>query len=214
MSNCRYLRSLVVVIKDKSFYCIRIIDDDPEVSSALSFLLECDGWYCKTYSSATDFLEEDDFTREGCVFSDIRMPKVSGLLLQTEMKKRNIKLPLVFISGHGDIEMAVEAIQKGAIDFLVKPIKQEKLFKALYAALVNTQKVKTSQQIIAVLGSLSDREKLVLKLILDELPTSSIAERLDISERTVQGHRWRIYQKIGVHTEDALRKAVKKEWIT
>lgn len=212
MSNCRSLRNLAMV-NDKNFYCIRIIDDEKEVSSALSFLLGCDGWICKTYSSAMEFLENDDFTKEGCVFSDIRMPEMSGLLLQTEMKKRNIKLPLVFISGHGDIEMAVEAIQKGAIDFLVKPIKQEKLFKALYTALENTQNVKSSQQLIAALDSLSDREKLVLKAILDELPTSRIAERLDISERTVQGHRWRIYQKIGVHTEDALRRTVRKEWV-
>lgn len=201
------------MISNKSTYCIRIIDDEQDVCSALSFLLECDGWNCRTYYSAEEFLEKDDLLTSGCVLSDIRMPTMSGLILQIEMKNRGVDLPLIFISGHGDIEMAVDALRKGAIDFLVKPIKKEKLFNAIYTAIGKRYSDLSPQKTIKVLESLSKREKHILKFILEGLSTKLIAERLSISERTVQGHRWRTYQKLGVNNEDAVRKLIRKEWL-
>lgn len=185
---------------------IRIIDDEEELRSSLSFLLECDGWNSCSYESAEKFLLEDDFSIPGCILSDIRMPGQSGLQLQIELKKRFIQLPLIFISGHGDIEMAVEAIQRGAVNFLIKPIKKEKLFSAILSSLDTDMHLLPAQKLNSAIDSLSEREKIIVKLVQQNLPTQVISERLNISKRTVQGHRWRIYQKLGVNSEEELRQ--------
>lgn len=113
---------------DKNNFLVRIIDDEEEVRESLSFLLDCANWKTVAYSSVESFLSYDDFEKPGCILSDIRMPGLSGLQLQIELKKREIQLPLIFISGHGDIEMAVEAIQRGALNFLIKPVKKRETF--------------------------------------------------------------------------------------
>ena len=172
----------------------------------MSFLLECDGWNSCSYESAEKFLLEDDFSIPGCILSDIRMPGQSGLQLQIELKKRFIQLPLIFISGHGDIEMAVEAIQRGAVNFLIKPIKKEKLFSAILSSLDTDMHLLPAQKLNSAIDSLSEREKIIVKLVQQNLPTQVISERLNISKRTVQGRRWRIYQKLGVNSEEELRQ--------
>ena len=172
----------------------------------MSFLLECDGWNSCSYESAEKFLLEDDFSIPGCILSDIRMPGQSGLQLQIELKNRFIQLPLIFFSGHGDIEMAVEAIQRGAVNFLIKPIKKEKLFSAILSSLDTDMHLLPAQKLNSAIDSLSEREKIIVKLVQQNLPTQVISERLNISKRTVQGHRWRIYQKLGVNSEEELRQ--------
>lgn len=190
---------------------IRIIDDEPEVCESLALLLECAGHTVASYDSAEAFLAEDDLSLPGSVLSDIRMPGMSGLELQTEMIKRHITLPLIFITGHGDIEMAADAILAGAYDFLVKPVKEERLFAALDRALTvfNSQPDTVYRERIA---KLTDREREVLKLTLDGVSTHAIAERLSIGERTVQGHRWHLYQKLGLNSTEQLREKIQREW--
>lgn len=192
---------------------IRIIDDEAPVRESLVMLMECAGYEAVAYDSAEDFLSRDDLPRPGCVLSDIRMPGMSGLQLQTAMAERHITLPLIFITGHGDIEMAADAVLAGAYDFLVKPVKEERLFAAIHRALSSAEEV-TEEVWRERISRLSERERAVLALILENLPTHAVAERLAIGERTVQGHRWRIYQKMGLNSTDLLQQHIRKEWLS
>lgn len=191
---------------------IRIIDDEAEVRSALALLLECDGRRTVSYAGAEEFLRNDCFGIRGCVLSDVKMPGMSGLDLQNAMAERGIVLPLVFITGHGDIEMAVDALHRGAVDFLVKPVKEEKLFRSIEKALRfydETDETEYRRRI----SLLSAREKEILRMLLEGLDTHAAAERLGIGERTVQGHRWRVYQKIGLNTAEQIQKTIDPAWL-
>lgn len=190
---------------------IRIIDDESEVCESLALLLECADHTVASYDSAESFLAKDNLAAPGCILSDIRMPGMSGLELQTELIKRHITLPLIFITGHGDIEMAADAILAGAYDFLVKPVKEERLFAALDRALSVFDR-QTDAVYRERIAKLTDRERDVLKLTLDGVSTHAIAERLSIGERTVQGHRWHLYQKLGLNSTEQLREKIQREW--
>lgn len=111
--------------------CIRVVDDDEDLLESLEFLLESEGWKVKTYSSAQDFLRNDAASVTGCLISDIRMPGMTGLELQKEMNEQLYQLPVVFISGHGTMEMAVGAMKDGAVDFIAKPIDPTELVEAI-----------------------------------------------------------------------------------
>ena len=191
---------------------VRIIDDDAEVCDSLSLLLECAGYEAEAFPSAEAFLKKADVARPGCILSDIRMPGMSGLELQAELGRRGIGLPLIFVTGHGDIEMAADAILAGAFDFLVKPVKEERLFAALTRALEGGR-AKRGDGVRERIALLSERERKVLGFMLEGLGTAAVAERLGISERTVQGHRWRVYQKLGLNSPEALRQAVDRRWL-
>lgn len=106
---------------------IRIVDDDEDMRESLSFLLESEGWKCSAYSSAREFLIEDAGSVPGCLILDIRMPEMTGLELQQEMNRRKIFLPIVFLTGHGSIDMAVSAMKSGAVEFLQKPVDHARL---------------------------------------------------------------------------------------
>lgn len=196
-------------------FLIRIIDDDEELLGALKLLFECADRKVRAYSSAGDFLANDDPSIPGCVFSDIRMPGMSGLELQEAMIADRSPLPLVFFTGHGDIEMAVESMKRGAVDFLVKPVKKEKLFAALARAeeLLRSEASSKDTDLREIIALLSQRERSVLKLLLQNVETQGICERLGISERTVQGHRWRVYQKLGINSPEVLRHMIRPEWL-
>lgn len=196
-------------------FLIRIIDDDEELLEALKLLFLCADRSVRAYSSAVAFLREDDPTIPGCVFSDIRMPSMSGLELQEAMLANRSPLPLVFITGHGDIEMAVESMKQGAVDFLVKPVKKEKLFAALdrVEELLRQEASSKDSDLRERVAQLSLRERSVLKLLLQNVDTQGICERLGIGERTVQGHRWRVYQKLGINSPETLRQTIRPEWL-
>lgn len=189
---------------------IRIVDDDEEVAEGLSFLLECADLQSFVYGSAEDFLSQDNPAVPGCILLDIRMPGMSGLALQQVLRsKEQTKLPIIFITAHGDIEMAVDALKAGAFDFLVKPVKEEKLLPAIREALALSLRLfegKPSQDEISDrLSTLSAREHLIVRLVREGLGTKDIAERLGISPRTVQAHRFGIYKKLGVNSVEELR---------
>lgn len=113
---------------------IRIVDDDEDIRDALSFMLECKGWQVRTYGSARDFLTQDSPSIPGCLLLDIRMPDMSGVQLQSLMKEQRIHLPIIFITGHADVETAVATLKAGALDFLQKPVNTIALIEAIEPA--------------------------------------------------------------------------------
>ena len=201
---------------------IRIVDDDTDHTDSLIFLLESEGWDAVGYPSAEDFLTKDATSVEGCLILDIRMNGLNGIELQEEMKRRSINLPIIFLTGHGDVEMAVQAMKFGAKDFLQKPIKPEKLIQAI-SKITTEQKEKKDfgnslQYWEDKLSLLTKRERDVIELSAVGLLNQDIAERLNISKRTVHTHRLNSYKKLGLHslselapiTELLRRKETKK----
>ncbi len=200
-------------MNDKEQFVIRIIDDEEPILFSLNLLLEIDGWKTECYSNPLDFLKNVAPSVPGCVLSDIKMPRMSGLDLFETMKEREINLPVIFISGHGDIEMAVDAMKEGASDFLIKPVKEAKLFSAINKAVNRYRKSGNEIEFKRRIKTLSSRELAVLRLMLDGVDTKNISRRLSIGERTVQGHRWRIYQKLELNSVEQVIEIIKPEWL-
>ena len=185
-----------------SFAVVRIVDDDAGVRESYKFLIESDSWLVKTYCSAEDFLEHDNPTVPGCVVLDVRMPGLTGLELQNRLNEFVHKIPVIFISAHADIEMVVKAMQNGALDFLPKPIKDESLLLAIEKAVrldhMRREKENEKSQVNQNWSSLSPREQETALLIAGGLLNKQIADRLGITERTVQVHRANVFSKLGV----------------
>lgn len=187
---------------------IRIVDDESDVCEALSLMLDIEGWRTIIYPRAHDFLVNDDPRVPGCLLLDVRMPEMTGLELQEEMRKRNLKLPVVFITGHADIDVAITTLKKGALDFLLKPVEDQKLLDAIeHAVRVDRQRragVTGGDALREGVMKLSDRERQILQLFLAGNNDRVVAARLGLSERTVQGHRAKIYAKFNIHTAKEL----------
>lgn len=189
-----------------------VVDNDEAVRDALAMLLRTVSLAVETYASAPAFLADYRPGRRGCLVLDIRMPGMSGLDLQDELHKRRIALPIIFLTGHGDVPMAVRALKKGALDFIEKPHESERLVLAVLNALrVDAERHRAanrrddlSPDLAARLAALSEREREVLDRILDAEPTRRIADALHISVKTVEFHRARIRDKLGVATQAQL----------
>lgn len=184
---------------------IRIVDDEESVRDALSFLLSGKGWNTKAYACAEDFLAEDDIDMPGCLVLDVRMPEsLSGLELQETLISLNVDLPIIFVSAHGDIEMAVRTIHNGALDFLPKPVSSEKLLAAIEKAVERsherTHQKLSEKALLQDWSSLTHREQEVAELLAQGLPNKVVAAALQMTVRTVQVHRSTIYLKLGVHS--------------
>ena len=197
----------------KQDFLIRVIDDEQYVLGSLALLLDVNGYRSECYDNAEDFLISVAPSVPGCILSDIRMPRMSGMELLFKMKERQIEIPIIFITGHGDIEMAVEAMKNGAVDFLVKPVKEAKLFEAINKALDFYIIGGSEKEYKERLSTLSNRERTVLELTLRGLDTQAITEKLGLSDRTIQGYRWRTYQKLGLNSIDQLIKIIRLEWL-
>ena len=180
---------------------VRIIDDDDSMRKSWRFLIEGEGWTTKCYSSALRFLEEDDRNELGCVVLDVRMPDMSGIELQRVMMLQKNGLPIIFVSGHGDIDMAVQALKDGATDFLPKPVSADRLLTAIERAVskdVERQQNQLTDEYRHVFDTLTAREKMVAKKVARGLLNKQIADELQISEKTVQVHRGAVCRKLGV----------------
>lgn len=187
-----------------------IVDDDEAVRDSLRWLLEANGYRVKSFGSAEDFLEAYDPEQIGILIVDVRMPGMSGLELQEELIARNAPLPIVFITGHGDVPMAVSTIKKGAIDFLEKPFNETDL-RAIVARMLQEANERASQAQAkrnqqAVLGRLTSREQQVLERIVAGRLNKQIAGDLNISIKTVEAHRANIMEKLEVTTVADLMK--------
>jgi len=191
---------------------VRIVDDDPDVRDSTSFLLQCRGWKAAVYDSAEEFLRADVSGLPGCLLLDIRMPGMSGVELQRHMKEHRIRLPIVFMTGHADVDTAVETLKLGALDFLQKPVDADVMEKAVE----NASGISLAQvlgrllpaEVNRIFEEMSEREKSVTQLLLAGVVNKEIAERFAVSERTVQGHRNNIYHKLRVHNLQELQAQV------
>jgi FixJ family two-component response regulator len=181
-----------------------VVDDDDGVRDGLSLLLDTVGQPCELFESAYDFLEAYDTSRHGCLVLDIRMPRMTGLDLQEKLIDMGSKLPIIFITGHGDVPMAVEAMRRGAVDFIRKPFREHDLLDRINEALNlddDIQKRQASRQKYSDhLASLSEREWQVFERVADGEMNKVIAADLGISERTVEVHRGQVMRKLGVKT--------------
>jgi len=187
-------------MKDKPS-TVFVVDDDDAVRTSLRLLLKSVGLPVETYASAQEFLDAFDAERAGCLVLDIRMPGMSGLELQQKLNELNAIVPIVFITGHGDVPMAVEAMQHGAVDFIQKPFRDQDLIDRINQALEkdreNRDGLRERDVIRRRIGQLTPREREVLELVTKGKANKVIAGDLDVSQRTVEIHRARVMEKMG-----------------
>ena len=187
---------------------IRLVDDEPDVRAALSLMLEIEGWRCVSYASAREFLVEN-MDSPGCLVLDVRMPGMSGLELQQAMEERGIELPVIFLTGHGDIDMAVMALHEGAADFIQKPVDNERLLAVIastaFESLSGAGAVLDGETAKARCAELTNRERDIARLVAEGLTNRLIGERLSIAVRTVEVHRASALRKLGVRTPEEVR---------
>lgn len=186
---------------------IYLVDDDPAVRHSLAIFLKTSNFSVHTFTSAECFLEDIEDIRDGVMLLDQRMPGMSGLELQAELNQRGIELPIIFITGHGDVPMSVEAIKTGAINFLVKPFTNEILLESIKEAFLFTNIFSIHTEFWRRCRNLSRREREVMQQVVAGMSNSNIADRLEISTRTIEVHRSRVMQKMGVNfLADLVRK--------
>ncbi|MHC9541308.1 MAG: response regulator transcription factor [Vulcanimicrobiota bacterium] len=180
---------------------VYIIDDDPSVRRALTRLLASEGIKVETFSSACEFLEKGLTGGAGCLILDVNMPDRSGLDLQQEMNGKGLSLPIIFITGFGDIPMSVKAMKSGAVDFLTKPFNDEELLKAVRGALEQQQGEKKAgyeiEEFRHRVDSLTDRQKQIFLRIIGGSLNKQVAIELRITEKTVKVHRGKVMKKLG-----------------
>ncbi len=181
---------------------VHIVDDDGGLRRALQRLLRASGYIAPTYATAAAFLEAAP-RLTGCVLLDLRMPDMDGLEVQAQLTRRGIRLPVIVITGHGDIPIAVQVMKAGALDFLEKPIDEDGLLAAVRAAFHGgAQEIRHGEAVQAALrlAELSPRERQVLDGIVAGRPNKLIAYDLNISVRTVEVHRARLLVRLGTHS--------------
>jgi len=184
--------------------CVYIVDDDAAVRDSLSVLLEAKGHAVTSFGSAPDFLTAAPLLSVGCLIVDIRMPEMDGLELQQHLIDRSLDFPLIVITGHGDVPLAVRAMKAGAVDFIEKPFASQAILESIEVAFSRLA-TPSEQDPIAVAAAtklrlLSPREREVLKGLLAGLPNKTIAYDLAISPRTVEIHRARLMDKMGARS--------------
>lgn len=180
---------------------IYVVDDDEGVRNSLRFLLRSVGLATRPFASAQEFLQSYDPKLPGCLVLDVRMPGMSGLELQQQLNLRGAIIPVIFITGHGDIPMAVEAMQHGAFDFLQKPFRDQDLIDRIQRALERDARSRAAlahhDKIRDRFNSLTPREREVLALMTRGKPNKVMAGELGVSQRTVEIHRARVMEKTG-----------------
>lgn len=193
---------------------VYLVDDDQSMRDAISSLVRSVGLNVETFSSAQEFLGQVRSDASACLVLDIRMPRMSGFDLQHALKEMGVDIPIIFITGHGDIPMAVKAIKSGALEFLAKPFGDEDLLEAINKALNIGHAIRESKAEIDRLKSKYDaltcREKEVLALIADGLLNKQVAGRLGVAEVTIKVHRHNIMRKLEIRTFADLVKLYEK----
>ena len=181
---------------------IFIVDDDITFNRSLARLVKSIGFEVETYTSAEEFLETRPYKGISCLLLDVRMPGLTGPVLQRKLTNRNITMPVIFLTAHGDVPTGVKAMKDGAIDFLLKPVEEKKLFEVIDKALDKDMQLKKEQKevdrINRLLASLTPRENEILRWIITGMLNKQIAFSLEISERTVKAHRSQVMHKLKV----------------
>jgi FixJ family two-component response regulator len=193
---------------------VYVVDDDVSLRDALSSLFRSVGLQVELFGSATEFLEKKLPDGPSCLVLDIRLPGVSGLDFQAQLAKAGIRMPVIFMTGHGDIPMSVRAMKAGAIDFLTKPFRDQDMLDAVFSALESDRKQLESDLSIAELSahyeSLTAREKEVMAYVTKGLMNKQIAGELGLSEITVKIHRGHVMRKMAVRSLADLVRAAEK----
>jgi two-component system, LuxR family, response regulator FixJ len=189
---------------------VHLIDDDDAVRQSLAFMLTASGFAVRVYESAMAFLDAIPTLQPGCIITDVRMPGMDGLELQQQLKHRHVTLPVIVVTGHGDVPLAVQALKCGAVDFIEKPFSDEALLSAIRIAADRQARNTGREDLIAAingkLATLSVREMEVLEGLVVGHPNKTIAHDLQISARTVEVHRANVMTKMGAATlSDLLR---------
>lgn len=196
---------------------VYVVDDDAAVRKGLARLLRSAGVTVETFASATEFLARDHFEGVACILLDVRMPGVDGMELQAHLKEQGIDLPIIFLTGHGDIPMSVEAMKKGALDFLTKPVDEGPLLDVVRRALLRNRADRSNrletQSVRARLESLTPREREVLRCVITGARNKQIAAHLGIAEKTVKIHRGQVMKKLGLTTVAELVQACRRAGI-
>lgn len=190
---------------------VHVVDDDASLRRSLRFLLESVGWRVQLHASAEEFLElAAPPSQPCCVLLDIRMPAMSGLELQQVLRDRDIQRQIIFMTGHADVSMAVQAMKSGAADFIEKPFKDQVVLDAVAAAIRRSEGTLQEGQVrmnaVKMLESLSPREKEVARLVALGRPNKLIAATLGISEKTVHIHRQHVMEKAGLSSAAELAR--------
>ena len=181
-----------------------LVDDDEAVRDSLALLMKSVALVSRSFASAAEFLAEYDPDFPGCLILDIRMPGMSGMELQQKLIDMRAILPIIFITGHGDLPMAVEAMQRGAVAFIPKPFRDNELLDRINKALEDDRKNRDTmverEQVEKRIEKLTPREKQVLELVVQGKANKVIAGDLDVSQRTVEIHRARVMEKMQVRS--------------
>ncbi|MFT5702624.1 MAG: FixJ family two-component response regulator [Desulforhopalus sp.] len=179
---------------------IFVVDDDTSVRTALKRLIRSLGFTVETFDSAQAFLEQEAYDGPACLILDIRMPGTSGIELQEKLAEAGVQIPIIFITGHGNIQMSVNAMKAGALDFIEKPFEDQKLIDAIHTAIARSKQNRAEQSEIQKLqrrvDTLTPREYEVLMLVVSGMLNKQVALELGMSEKTVKVHRGRVMQKM------------------
>ncbi len=193
----------------KAIALIRVVDDDRAVSKAIQFLLENEDWTVQVFSSGEEFLVNEAPSVPGCIILDVQMGGISGVEVHKELIARESKVPIIFLTAHGDIPMAVEAMKEGAAEFLVKPLDPEKLLqlveKHVEWDIKRRQWSVSKEEAERRVESLTLRERQIVELVLKDLSNQEIAEALKLSRRTIECHRQVAYKKLQVNNVKELK---------
>ena len=193
----------------KAIALIRVVDDDRAVSKAIQFLLENEDWTVQVFSSGEEFLVNEAPSVPGCIILDVQMGGISGIEVHKELIARESKVPIIFLTAHGDIPMAVEAMKEGAAEFHVKPLDPEKLLqlveKHVEWDIKRRQWSVSKEEAERRVESLTLRERQIVELVLKDLSNQEIAEALKLSRRTIECHRQVAYKKLQVNNVKELK---------
>ena len=196
---------------------VHIVDDEEVVRNSLAFLLGTSGFAVRVHESASAFVEVAPGIRNGCLITDLRMPDMNGVELLRQLRQMDAMLPAIVISGHGDVQMAVEAMKNGAFDFIEKPFSDDVLIAAIEHAVqqaaLRTRDSAATQAILSRLASLSEREMQVLKGVVEGLPNKVIAYELGLSSRTVEVYRAGLMGKMNAGSlSELVRMVLSVDW--
>ena len=183
---------------------VYVVEDDEAVRDSLELLLKSEGKSVAPYENANAFLKDYSEDMAGCIVLDIRMPGMDGLELQKKLNELNSILPIIFVTGHGDVPMAVDAMKEGAVDFIQKPYREEALLEKIDAALAQDREQRKTlgekQEIMRRINTLTPRETEIMERMIAGQANKVIAIELEISQRTVEIHRSRVMHKMGTHS--------------
>jgi RNA polymerase sigma factor (sigma-70 family) len=191
-----------------------VVDDDPSVRSSLKFLLSTVGLQVESFDSADNFLQKKASNAPSCLVLDVRLPGLSGLDFQRELAARNIRIPIVFLTGHGDIPMSVRAMKAGAVEFLTKPFRDQDLLDAVRIALERDRARREQESEVTILqrrfDSLTSREQEVISMVVSGMLNKQIADHLGTAESTVKVQRSRAMEKMHAESLVDLVKMIEK----